>query len=320
VLKKLKKRKMDKSKPVWTWLVFLMLALVWGSSFILMKRGLEVFSPGELGALRVVITWLFLIPFAVKHLKTSFRIHWKALFAAGLIGSLIPAFLFAAAQKGIDSSLAGILNSLTPLFTLLIGMLFFKTHPRWYNIAGVFTGLGGAVGLVSVSGSGNFTLNIGFSALIVIATVLYAINVNLIKAFLSDVNPVAITALSFFTIGPMAAVYLFAATPFVNTMTYVPGAAEGFGYIAILAVVGTGIALMLYNRLILASSAVFASSVTYFIPVVALMWGILDGERFKPGFLMWVLMVIAGVLMVNTSSLDRWKKLRQRAERVNFLR
>lgn len=250
-----------------------------------------------------MITWLFLIPFALRHIRGFSSRQWSVFFAVGMIGSLIPAFLFAAAQKGIDSSLAGILNSLTPLFTLLVGIAFFKTRPKWFNIAGVFIGLAGAMGLVSVSGSGNFSFNMGFAILIIIAAVCYAINVNTVKAFLQGVEPVSITALSFFTVGPIATAYLLIFTPFVETTSQNQGAWEGLGYLAILAIVGTGLALMLFNRLIQMTSAVFASSVTYFIPVVAVIWGIADGEQFRAGFLIWICLVIAGVLLVNTRSL-----------------
>jgi len=297
------------NKPWFPYLVLFFLALTWGSSFILIKRGLEVFTSNEVGALRVVITWLFLLPFALKRLK-GFTMHYWILFAVvGIVGSLAPAFLFAAAQKGIDSSLAGILNSLTPLFTLIAGMIFFKLRPKWFNIAGVLLGLVGAAGLVSVSGSGNFSFNLGYAMLIVIAAACYAVNVNLIKAYLSKIHPVTITAMAFFTIGPLTAIYLLTLTPFVHTMGDHPKALEGLAYISILAIVGTGVALMLFNRVIQMTSAVFASSVTYFIPIIALLWGIADGEHFKPGFVIFVALVIVGVLLVNTTSL----RLRKRA-------
>lgn len=294
---------MPKSKSWLPWMILVILALTWGSSFILIKRGLEVFTPGEVGALRVVITWLFLLPFALNRMRGLTRRQWLLFLAVGLVGSLGPAFLFAAAQKGIDSSLAGILNSLTPLFTLVVGISFFKSRPKWFNVAGVIIGLAGALGLVSVSGGGDFSFNMGFAILIIIAAFFYAINVNLVKAYLQGVDPITITAMSFFMVGPIAAVYLFLFTGFAVGVGTNPHALGGLGYLAILAIVGTGLALMLFNRLIQLTSAVFASSVTYFIPVVAVIWGIADGEHFKAGFLLWILLVISGVLLVNTKSL-----------------
>lgn len=297
------------SKPWFPYLVLVFLALTWGSSFILIKRGLETFTSNEVGALRVVITWLFLLPIAIKRMKGFSRNHWVLFAVVGCVGSLAPAFLFAAAQKGIDSSLAGILNSLTPLFTLLAGMIFFHLKPKWFNIAGVILGLIGAAGLVSVSGSGSFNFNISYAILIVIAAIFYAVNVNVIKAFLQDVHPVTITSMAFFTIGPATAIYLLFFTPFVHSMSEHPNALPGLGYISILAIVGTGIALMLFNRVIQMTSAVFASSVTYFIPIIALLWGIADGETFKPGFVFFVALVIIGVLLVNTTKLGLKKKI-----------
>lgn len=133
------------SKRSWfPYLILLILALTWGSSFILIKRGLETFTPSEVGALRVVNTWLSLLPFALKRLKGFKVIHWILFAVVGIVGSLAPAFLFVAAQKGIDSSLAGILNSLTPLFTLITGIAFIKLKPKWFNITGVILGLIGA--------------------------------------------------------------------------------------------------------------------------------------------------------------------------------
>lgn len=283
------------------YIILFFLALTWGSSFILIKRGLETFSSNEVGALRVVITWLFLLPFALRRISKFTSRQWFLLFVVGIVGSLAPAFLFAAAQRGIDSSLAGILNSLTPLFTLITGILFFNLKPKWYNIAGVILGLAGAAGLVSVSGSNSFTFNLGYALLIVIAALCYAVNVNVIKAFLSDIHPVTITSMAFFTIGPFTLVYLSFFTPFFQNISFGHQSLAGLGYISILAIVGTGIALMLFNKVIQMTSAVFASSVTYFIPVIALFWGIADGETFKPGFILFVALVIFGVLMVNTT-------------------
>jgi drug/metabolite transporter (DMT)-like permease len=299
------------AKKSWIpWIILVILALTWGSSFILIKRGLEVYSPGEVGALRTSIAWLFLLPFALKRMRGHSKREWRLFLVVGLVGSLIPAFLFAAAQIGIDSSLAGILNSLTPLFTLLIGMVFFRIRPAWFNIAGVMLGLAGAIGLVSVSGTGNFTVNMLYAALIIIAALCYAVNVNTIKAYLQHVDSITLTSLAFFTVGPIALGYLIIFTPFATTVTTAPNALKGLGYIAILAIAGTGLALMLFNYVIRITSAVFASSVTYFIPIIALLWGIADGEHFKPGFMLWVIMIIAGVLLVNTKNLKKYRAYR----------
>jgi len=288
------------------WLILIILTLVWGSSFILIKRGLIYFSSTQVGAMRIAISFLFLLPFAgIRIRKVSMR-DWKFLLMVGVIGSGLPAFLFARAQTGIDSSLAGILNSLTPLFTLLIGISFFTLKTRWYNILGVALGLAGAVGLVSISGGHTFDFNIRYAVYVVVATICYATNVNIIKYRLAGLDPVTITALSFVVIGLPAILHLLVFTDFIPRLQTVEGAMTGLIYIAILAIIGTGLALMLFNTLVKIASPVFASSVTYLIPIVAVFWGVIDGETFSWKAFLWILIILTGVYLVN-------KKVRQPA-------
>ena len=277
------------------------LALIWGSSFILIKKGLEYFSSQEVGALRITITFFALTPLAIYRLRQLSRREWKYLALVGVIGSGFPAFLFAKAQTGIDSSLAGILNSLTPLFTLVIGLGFFALRTRWYNITGVFLGLVGAIGLIGVSGGKSFEFNMQYAVYVVIATICYAMNVNIVKYRLKETNAVTITALSFFIIGLPVLLYLLLFTDFLSQMSNEPGAWRGLGYIAILAVVGTGLALIAFNKLVKLVSPLFAASVTYLIPIVAIFWGIIDGEQFSGIFFFWMALILAGVFLANKS-------------------
>ncbi|MCK9400808.1 MAG: EamA family transporter [Bacteroidales bacterium] len=275
------------------------LALIWGSSFILIKRGLEFYSSAEVGALRVSITFLVLSPFALSRLrKLSFQ-EWKYLAIVGLIGSGFPAFLFAKAQTGIDSSLAGILNSLTPLFTMVIGLSFFSLKIKWFNMAGVLIGLAGAIGLISISGGRSFEFNIQYAIYIIIATVCYATNVNLVKYKLRDVDALTITALSFFIIGMPVLLYLLIFTEFIPQISTEPAALKALGYIGILAVVGTALALIAFNKLVKLASPVFAASVTYLIPVVAVSWGSMDGEKMTPVSFLWMAVILLGIFLVN---------------------
>jgi drug/metabolite transporter (DMT)-like permease len=277
--------------------------LVWGSSFILIKRSLEYFSAIEVGLLRVVVAFLFLLPSALIRLKKIDKKHRNYLIISGIIGSLIPAFMFAIAQTQINSYLAGTLNSLTPLFTLLIGLLFFKIKASWYNAIGVFIGLFGAVGLIYAS-SGNlgFANNIKYSSLILIAAICYAFNVNFVKIYLKKIDSFTITAFTFFYIGIPSLLYTIAFTDIPNKIIHEQKALIGLGYISILSIFGTAIALMAFNKLIKMSSPLFASSVTYIIPIIAILWGILDGEIFKLAYLIWFILILVGVLLVNTSS------------------
>lgn len=281
------------------WIILILLALIWGSSFILIKRGLEYFSSMQVGALRISITFAVLFPFVWKRIHHISRNEWKYLTLVGLIGSFFPAFLFAKAQTGIDSSLAGILNSLTPLFTVIIGLGFFSLKIKWFNIAGVLIGLTGAVGLISISGGKSFEFNFHYAIYIIFATICYATNVNVVKYKLKDTDALTITIFSFFIIGLPALIYLLGFTGFIRQVTTEPEAVKAFGYISILAVVGTAAALFAFNKLVKITSPVFASSVTYLIPVVAVTWGTVDGENMTLKSFLWMAVILAGIFLVN---------------------
>jgi len=291
------------------WIILSGLVLTWGSSFILIKLGLEGFSGDSsiVGALRVVITFIVLIPFALMRIRRVKRKHWGVLAVVGIISNGAPAFLYAHAQTHIDSNTAGILNSLTTLFTLMVGLAFFRLKPKWFNIAGVFAGLAGAVGLIYFSGDGGFAFNFSFAVYILIATIFYATAVNIIKTFLVELDAISITAFSFLIIGLPVSIYLLFFTNFLYDMSHTEGAWAGLGYISILAVVGTALALVFFNKLIKMTSALFASSVTYMIPIVAIFWGILDGEQFEWNFIIWIGMILGGVYLVNTKHIIKKK-------------
>ena len=281
------------------WSILFGLALIWGTSFILIKRGLEFFSSAEVGALRISITFIVLAPFAIYRIRKIKWREWKYLSLVGLIGSGFPAFLFAKAQTGIDSSLAGILNSLTPLFTMIIGLSFFSLKTKWFNIAGVLIGLAGAIGLISVSGGRSFEFNFQYAIYIIIATVCYATNVNVVKYKLKETDALTITVFSFFTIGLPVLLYLLLFTDFIRQISTEPQAMKALGYVSILAVIGTGLALVAFNKLVKLTTPVFASSVTYMIPIVAVSWGAIDGEKMSPLSFLWMVVILLGIFLVN---------------------
>ncbi|HOX78711.1 MAG TPA: DMT family transporter [Bacteroidales bacterium] len=287
------------NSSLFPWIILVILAVIWGSSFILIKKGLNYFTSVEVGALRISIAFLFLLPFVFKRIRRLSRREWKFLILNGMIGSGFPAFLFAKAQTGIDSSLAGILNSLTPLFTLIVSLSFFSLKIRWFNILGVMIGLIGAIGLISISGGKSFDFNFGYAVYIIFATICYATNVNIVKYKLKDTDALTITVFSFFTIGIPILLYLLLFTGFINKMTTIPTSWEGLGYIGILAVVGTGMALIAFNKLVKIASPVFAASVTYLIPVVAVSWGMIDGEKITIFAFFWMMVILLGVFLVN---------------------
>lgn len=280
------------------WTIMLVLAVVWGSSFILMKKGLETFPADQVGALRVSITFIFLIPFALYHIKSVKKHHWKYLLVVGFIGNFFPAFLFAEAQTGIDSSTAGILNSLAPLFTLIISVLFFKSKAKWFNVLGIFIGLAGACGLLYMSGTKGFSNNFWFGSFIVLATIMYGINLNVVKKYFDDLEPIAITAFAFMLCGIPATIYL-CFTDFPHIVATNDKAMFSLLCLIMLAVIGSALALIAYYYLIKFTNVLFAASVTYMVPVIAIFWGMADGENFKLIYLLWIALILIGVLLVN---------------------
>nr|WP_255749809.1 DMT family transporter [Pontibacter liquoris] len=278
--------------------MIIVLTLIWGTSFILMKKGLVVYSSDELGALRMVIACAALLPFAIRGLKTVEPGNWKYLLGSGMLGNFIPAFLFAYAETRLASGLAGVLNSLTALFTLLVGALFFRQAITWMRMVGILIGIAGTV-LLIFSGNGSGDLDNKYYGLyIVLATICYGASVNIIKHRLQGMKPILISSLAMLTVGPIALVYLFS-TNFLYKLQHVPGAWEALLYIAILATFSTAIALILFNKLIHISTTIFASSATYLIPIVALMWGVLDGETIQLWHYIGMVVILAGVFVVN---------------------
>jgi drug/metabolite transporter (DMT)-like permease len=281
------------------WIILITLSVVWGSSFILMKRGLEAFSSDEVAALRISIAFLFLLPLQLRHYKIDFKKYFFGLILMGVFGNLIPAFLFTKAETQISSSLAGMLNALTPLFTILVGLVWIKIRPSKQQIYGIIVGLISAVLLVVFERGDNKFRNIQFGLLLVIATFCYALSVNGIRKYLGGLNSVTATVWAFTIIGPIALVYLFGFTEFTHHLLEQPKASSSLTFIAILAIVGTALSVILYNVLIRSSGAVFASSCTYLIPVVAIGWGFLDGESVNMVQILAIVAVITSVYLIN---------------------
>lgn len=288
-----------KAQPL-SWFYLILLSLIWGSSFILMKEGLVAFTSDEVAALRITIAFIALSPFLIRHYKNiNFKKDWPGLLIMGAFGNLIPAFLFTAAETQISSSLTGMLNALTPLFTILLGVLIFKTKVQKFQIIGVAIGLIGAVCLLGFGNDSGETKNINYSLLVVAATFCYAVSVNGIKKYLSHVNSVAASIGAFTLIGPISLVYLFSATDFQTHLIQNPQGLASFGFVALLAIFGTAISVIIFNSLIKLSGIVFASSCTYLIPVVAIGWGLLDGESVSITQLFSMGIIILGLWLIN---------------------
>lgn len=289
----------DNKPGIREWLALFLLMLVWGSSFILIKKGLVSFNSLEVGALRISISFMVLLPFALRSVRRISRNRLIYFVMAGVFGNGIPPFLFAKAQTVIDSYLAGVLNSLTPLFTLLIGLMLFGRKSRWVNVLGVFIGLIGAIGLLSVVHDPELGNGMWYGLLVVVAAICYALNMNIIKTYLAGYDALTITSSVFAIIGLPALIFLFAGTSFTQTMATHPESWNSLGYIAILAIIGTAASMVLHNWLIKRTSALFASTVTYLMPIVSIFWGIIDGEAFLLVYLLWIATILIGVYLAN---------------------
>lgn len=284
------------------WALLAALTLIWGSSYILIKKGLLVFSPIELACLRLSVSFIALTPFMFKAIKTIPKEKYPLTFAIGLFGSGLPGFLFAFSMTRINSSVNGIINSLSPLFTLLIAALLFKTLLPKVKIAGVIIGLAGALILILFKPNGNFNGDFAFAILPVLATFCYGLSTNIVKNKFPNESSVNITSLAMCMIGLPCLIGL-SFTGFYTKMATVPGAWQALMYIIVLAVMGTVVAWMLFYKLIQRTDALFGASVTYLIPIVAIAWGIFDGEAFSIVQLGGMALILSGVYF---TSLTAW--------------
>ncbi|MEM7551943.1 MAG: DMT family transporter [Bacteroidota bacterium] len=283
------------------WGFLITLALIWGSSFILIKKGLLSFSADEVGAIRITFAGLALLPFSIGKLKSVKKKNLKLLFITGILGNMIPAFLFAIAQTKLPSGITGILNALTPLFALTVGALFFKFKFALKDGLGLAIGLIGSIILI-LAGSGGDLVGINLYGLFVIgATLCYGTNINLIKVYLKDVRSLDIASISLFLVLPFGLVYLLGFSDFTHQIIQSSEARIALGYLAILGIIGTAFALVLFNSLVKMTTPVFASSVTYIIPIVAAVWGVVDGENLLTGHFIGMATIILGVYLANRS-------------------
>jgi drug/metabolite transporter (DMT)-like permease len=264
-----------------------------------MKKGLLVFDPGEVAALRVMIAGIILSPLAIMKWKEIRATHISTLFLSGLMGVFIPAFLFTSAQRHIDSSVAGILNTLSPLWTMIMGALFFKLRFTRAAVLGILIGLAGTIVLMISRSGGQFAgINL-YGLLIVLACAFYGLNLNYIKFNIADLRSLTITSISVVLIAPFAAIYLFGFTGFTDKLATAPGAWTAFGFIALLALMSTAVAVSIFNKLVKMTTPLFASSVTYIMPIVSVMWGVLDGEKLFLSHFIGMSAILGGVYLAN---------------------
>ncbi len=284
------------------WALLISLSLVWGSSFILMKKGMIAFSSGQVAALRLGLAFIFLLPWMLKYYKIDFKKFIPGIIGMGIFGNFIPAFLFTWAETGISSSLTGMLNALTPIFTIILAVTFFKGKTNPKQIIGITIGFVGATLLLSLNEPINSSSENDwkYGSLVILATFCYAISVNVIRKYLKDLNSVAATVWSFTLIGPFALGYLFS-TDFTHVMATNPAALESLGFITILGIVGSALSVVAFNVLIKLSGPVFASSCTYLIPIVAIFWGVLDGESVNTAQILAIFVILGAIWLITSA-------------------
>lgn len=280
-----------------SWAMLFFLSLIWGSSYILIKKGLTVFEAKEVAFLRLSFSALILLPILIANFS---KIDWsrlKYLVVVGLMGSGIPAFLFPIAQTHISSSVTGILNALTPLFTLFLGVLIFKASWAWSKVLGILIGLAGASMLVLMNASNGTESHALYSLLVILATICYAISGNTVGSYLRDMNSFHISMVSFVLVGIPAAIWLFFTTDVVHQVATEPGALPVLGFVFLLSLFGTVIASVYFFRLVQWTNPVFASTVSYVSPVISVMWGFLDGESISILHFAGMFLILAGVYL-----------------------
>lgn len=260
------------------WLLLTILALTWGSSFILIKKALVSLSPIELGSLRLIFSGIILFFIGIKRFKHIEKKYWKPLFIVAVFGTFFPVFLYSFAITEIDSSIAAVLNSLTPLITLILGVLFFKFSFTKTQIFGIVIGLFGTLALLYQNTLANPSKNQFYAFLIFIAATGYAFSVNYIKQKFKDLDAISITASTFTMLLPFAIATL-CFTDFFEKDLLEKEHYTSIGYVFILAAFGTSMAMLLFNKLIQISSPLFSASVSYLITIVAVIWGVVDGEH-----------------------------------------
>ncbi|WNJ21141.1 DMT family transporter [Pontibacter sp. G13] len=293
---------MGKQAGWFSWMLLLILTVIWGSSFILMKRGLESFTPLQIGALRIALAGIALAPFIAGKARNMSRQEWLWSACVGILGNAIPAFLFPLAETVLNSATTGALNALTPLFVIIVGSMFFHLKVSKTQIVGVIIGFSGALMLV-LGGEEkvDLTSHIGFAGVAVLATFLYGISTNVMKRYLNHTPSAQASGFALLAGAIPYSIYLMFDQSFLTVFANDPHAWTAFGYIVLLSIVGTAFALILFYRLVQKTNPVFAASLTYLIPIVAVGWGMVDGEMISLQQILGVAIILVGVFIANRS-------------------
>lgn len=287
------------------WILFITLALIWGSSFILMKEGLVALTAVQVASLRMISAAIVLTPLFIQAFKNIPRNKLGIVFLSGTLGSLLPAYLFCIAEQSIDSALAGTLNSLTPIFVIISGALFFSVKTNFEKITGIAIAFSGTVLLFFSQPSYNANGNLSGVLMIVLATMMYGLNVNLVQRHLGNIASVKVVSVAL-VLNAIPAVFVLYFSGYFQQMHSGKIFLFSTGYSLLLGVVGTALASVLFYTLIKRAGAVFSSMVTYLIPIVANIWGLVYGEKIGWLQALSLLIILTGVYIAS-----RWKLIRR---------
>lgn len=291
---------MDKTNYPLAWILLVILSCVWGASYILIKYAVQVFTPIEVGLLRMSVATIVLLPFMIRDIRTLTWKDFKFLALVGICGNLAPSMLFPLAQQKLNSAEAGVLNSLSPVFILIVSALVFGKRYPWINVVGIFVGMIGATVLILGRGQKlDFDGDAGYALYVVVAAICYAISANVARQYFNNYPPLRLTAFAIGIIGFPAMAYMFAGTNVVSTVQTHPDGMQGLLIVCVLGAVMTALAVVLFYKMLQVSSLVFASTVTYTQPIVVTSLALIDGEVLGWGHVLGMAAILLGVFLVN---------------------
>jgi drug/metabolite transporter (DMT)-like permease len=278
-----------------------MLSVIWGSSFIMMKEGLLFLDAFQVASLRIIFSGIVLLPWAIKHFKSIPINKLGIIFMSGVLGSLLPAYLFCVAEMGIDGALAGTLNSLTPIFVIITGALFFSSKTSTNKVLGILTAFTGSILLLISKGHMHESQNLIYISYVVLATIFYGFNVNMVYRHLKDIGSLQIAAVAL-TLNAIPALIVLYFTGYFSLPLTDGKILYSTFHAALLGILGTAIASVIFYKLVKSAGAVFASMVTYGIPIIANIWGIIYGEQVGWIQFACLMLILLGVYIANRKS------------------